>query len=91
MSATTTPENPEVRQLIERAMKLSAEERETIALELLESTESPSGISETNSDYWRGEIARRSAEVASGAVSPLTREEAEAQVREAIRKLGVEL
>jgi putative addiction module component (TIGR02574 family) len=91
MSSTTTPENPEIRDLINRALKLSTEEREAIALELLESTEAAPAAQPGNPDYWKAEILRRSAEIASGSVTPLTREEAESQVRATIRKLGVEL
>jgi putative addiction module component (TIGR02574 family) len=91
MSAATTPENPEVRELIDRAMKLAPADRESIAMELLDSVEAPVDETASKSESWQSAIARRSEEVASGSVTPMTRDESEAQVREAIRKLGVEL
>ncbi|MDB5307895.1 MAG: hypothetical protein JWO38_2097 [Gemmataceae bacterium] len=77
-----------MRELIDRAMKLSPADRESIALELLNSVEP--GRPDSDREPWESVIARRSAEVAAGSVTPLTRDQAEAQVREAIRKLGVE-
>jgi putative addiction module component (TIGR02574 family) len=91
MAATTTPENPEIRELIDRAMKLEPADRETIAMELLDSVEAAVDEAISKSESWQSAIARRSEEVASGNVTPLTRDESEAQVREAIRKLGAEL
>ena len=79
----STVMDPEVRDLIDRALKLEPDVRESIALELLDSVEG-------DADYW-ATIARRSEELASGKVIGLTREEAEQQIREKMRTLGVEL
>ena len=85
MAATTTPEPPETEltpELIERVKKLSPESQEQL-VDLIYGP-MPPGPDDA-------EIARRLDELAAGNVTLLTREEAEAQVREAIRKLGVEL
>jgi hypothetical protein len=75
--------DPEARELIDRAMKLAPDVRESIALELLDSVED-------DTDYWAA-IARRSEDIASGKVVALTRDEAEQQIREKLRTLGAEL
>lgn len=74
---------PEVRELFDRSLQLSREDRESLALELLDSLEAEPVSSET--------ILRRSDEIRSGKVVPLTREEAEAEVRTRLSELGVEL
>ena len=81
--STATTENPEVRELIDRGLKLSPEERESVALELLDSVEAPPLDRET--------ILRRIADVESGRIVALTREEAELAVRVKMRELGLEL
>jgi putative addiction module component (TIGR02574 family) len=91
MSADVTPETQEAGELFGRALKLSPDLREQLAHDLLATVDPPPGRPWSDRDYWKAELARRIADVESGAVTPLTREEAEAQVREAIRKLGVEL
>jgi hypothetical protein len=80
---TESTENPEVRELIVRGLKLSPEERESVALELLDSVEAPPLSPET--------ILRRIADIESGRSVSLTREEAERAVKVRMRELGLEL
>lgn len=89
MTPTTPAESPEVRELIDRAMKLSPADRVSIALELLDSVEA--SRPDSDQELWEAVIARRSAEATSGSVTLLTRDQAEAQVREATRELGLDL
>lgn len=70
-------QDPEVRDLIDRALKFAPDFRESIALELLGS------VDET--DDLAGTIARRSEEIASGKAVTLTRSETEQEVRESTR------
>jgi hypothetical protein len=81
--ATGATENPEVRDLIDRGLKLSPQERESVALELLDSVESPPLDLAT--------IQRRITDVDSGRVVALTREESELAVKAKMRELGLEL
>ncbi len=81
--STATTENPEVRELIDRGLKLSPKERESVALELLDSVEAP--------PLDRATILRRIADIESGRVVALAREEAELAVRIKMRELGHEL
>jgi hypothetical protein len=78
-----TPETQEIRELVTRGLKLSAEAREEVALELLESLEPPPLDWET--------IRRRIEDIESGRVVALTREQAEEEVRLKMRELGLEL
>ena len=79
----STVMDPEVRDLIDRALKLEPDVRESIALELLDSVEGDADFA--------GTIGRRCAEIAAGNAVTLSREESDTQIREAIRKLGLEL
>lgn len=78
---TLTPE------LLATLKQLSPQDK-GIVRDLLDEDDPPPGRSDEEE---AAEIARRAAMVASGNYASLSREEAEQQVREAIRKLGVEL
>lgn len=83
---TTATQNPELTpDLVERVMSLSREAREELAFDLFDSLETyaPGPSMET--------IRRRSEEIASGQDVLLTREQAEAEVRDKMRELGFEL
>ena len=79
---TEMQENPEVRELLDRGLKLPPQDRESLAHDLLNSLEMEPSM-ET--------ILRRSDEIASGQAVLLTREEAAAEVRARMLELGVEL
>jgi len=64
--------SPTATQIMEQARQLDADERRELALELLDSTVEPSIQA-----AWIQEAKRRVAEVDSGAVTPLSDEEAE--------------
>jgi hypothetical protein len=78
---TLTPE------LLATLKQLSPEDKGVVR-DLLDEDDPPPGRS---GEEEAAEIGRRAAMVASGNYVSLSREEAEQQVREAIRKLGVEL
>jgi len=73
----------EARELIDRAMKLAPDVRESIALELFGSIDDDADFAAT--------ITRRCAEIAAGLPVTLSRGESDKQIRDAIRSLGVEL
>jgi putative addiction module component (TIGR02574 family) len=79
MSATTTPE---ARELIDRALKLSEAERETIALRLLESIDAPPNSFESK-EALRAELQRRIEAIERGEMKTYTLEEAMAHIRKA--------
>jgi hypothetical protein len=78
-----TVSDAEARELIDRAMKLAPDVRESIALELLDSIDADADFAAT--------IARRCTEIAAGLPVTLSRGESDKQIREAIHSLGVEL
>ena len=71
MSATTTPEADEI---LDRAMKLSAAEREAIARRLLDSVYPPPNTYES-ADALRAELQRRIEAVENGTMKTYTLEE----------------
>jgi putative addiction module component (TIGR02574 family) len=74
--------------LVEQVLALTPEQRDEL-FELVELADLPP---DTRTDAeWKEEIARRVADVQAGRSVLLTREQAEAEIREAMRKLGVEL
>ncbi len=80
MSTTTT--TAEAGEILDRALKLSAVEREAIAHRLLDSVYPPPNTYES-ADALRAELVRRVEDVESGRVKALTHEEAMAQIRKA--------
>jgi hypothetical protein len=87
MTPTATDDLPA--DLVERVKQLSSRGKEQL-LDLLEAdTELPPDP--RTEDEWREEIARRVADIEAGRAALLTREQADEQVREAMRKAGVEL
>ena len=78
MAITTT----EADDVLDRALKLSAAERERIARRLLDSVYPPPNTYES-ADALRAELVRRVEDVESGRVKALTHEEAMAQIRKA--------
>lgn len=82
MSTATTTETPEAREIIDRALKLSAVERAVIGRVLLDSVYPPPNTYES-ADALRAELVRRVEDVESGRVKALTHEEAMAQIRKA--------
>lgn len=87
MTPTATDELPA--DLVERVKQLSPRGKEQL-LDLLEGDVDLPPDPRTD-EQWREEIARRIADVQAGRGELLTREQAEEQVREEMRKLGVEL
>jgi putative addiction module component (TIGR02574 family) len=87
MTPTATDELPA--DLVERVKQLSPRGKEQL-LDLLEGDVDLPPDPRTDEE-WREEIARRIADVQAGRGELLTREQAEEQVREEMRKLGVEL
>lgn len=81
--ATTATETPEVRDVLDRAMKLSAPEREVIARRLMDSIDPPPNVYESE-DALRAELLRRVEDVESGRVKPITPDEMFANVRKAL-------
>ena len=77
MPTTTTTEAQDV---LDRALKLSAAERELIARRLIDSIDAPP--SDADWEYWKAEIKRRIEDVESGRVKALTHEEAMAKIRQ---------
>ncbi len=73
--------------LIERVMTLSPEQQEELS-ELIAVADMPPN--QLSDEEFKAEIARRVAEVQAGRAVLLTREEADEQVREEMRKVGVE-
>lgn len=80
--ATITPEAAAV---LDSALKLSATEREAIALRLIDSVR-PMPNSDADWEYWKAEIVRRVEDVRSGRVTALTAEESLANVRKALEE-----
>ena len=74
--------------LIERVMTLSPEQQDELAELIALADLPPDPMSE---EEFKAELARRVADVQAGRAVLLTREEADEQVREEMRKLGVEL
>lgn len=86
MSASTTPETPEAqeaRELVERAMKLSAPIREKIANELLDSVYPPEDPEEVKK-AWRAELQRRVDAIQNGTMKTYSIEETMAYLRQAL-------
>ncbi|MDY3558835.1 addiction module protein [Gemmata sp. JC673] len=82
MNTTATPATPEARDVLDRALKLSAPEREVIARRLMDSVAPPPGVYESE-DALRAELLRRIEDIESGRVKALTYEEAMAAIRKA--------
>lgn len=74
MSATTTPEMNEARELVERAVKLPVAIRESVALAIWHSIDPPPN-SDADREYWKAEIARRIEAVENGTMRTYTLEE----------------
>jgi putative addiction module component (TIGR02574 family) len=83
MPATMTPEADAV---LETALKLSAAEREAIALRLLDSIDAPNSFD--SPEALRAELQRRIEDIESGRVKALSPEEATAAVRKAREERG---
>lgn len=86
MSAVTRPENPEVQDLIDRAMRLSPAERQSVVLELLESLDTPPKDSSEVRQAWKDEIAQRIREIEEGKVQLVDAREAVARLRQELRE-----
>jgi putative addiction module component (TIGR02574 family) len=71
MTPATTPETEEIREIIERAKRLSSQAREVIANELFDSVETAPECSAEVRAAWKSEIARRIAEYQDGEVVTL--------------------
>jgi putative addiction module component (TIGR02574 family) len=87
MPATTTPETPEVRAVLDQAMKLSATERAVIGRVLLDSVYPPPNTYES-ADALRAELQRRIEDVESGKVKTHTLEETMAYLRQVATEGG---
>ena len=74
--------------LIERVMTLSPEQQDELSEMIALADLPPDTVSD---EEFKAELARRVADVAAGRAVLLTREQAEEQVREEMRKSGVEL
>ncbi|HET6574820.1 MAG TPA: hypothetical protein VFG68_14540 [Fimbriiglobus sp.] len=83
----TTPETELTPDLIERVMKLSAENKDRLFGLLLDDPDEPPDVVTD----WPAEIQRRLESIAVGGVRLMTREESDAAIRERLRALGVEL
>ena len=81
MSASITPETPEAREIIDRALKLSPPERETIARVLLESVFPPDDPEEAKK-AWRAELQRRMDAIDNGTMKTYSIEETMAYLRQ---------
>jgi len=86
MSATTPAEANEAQELIDRALKLPPAEQERILLALLHAVASPPGRPSSDRVYWKAELARRIADIESGAVKTVTPEEMHANIRKALEE-----
>ena len=80
MSTTTTTETPEAREIIDRALRLSAAERDLIARRLRDSVDAPNVFE--SADALRAELLRRIEAVENGSMKTYTREEAMAKIRQ---------
>lgn len=87
MNPTSTDDLPA--DLVERVKRLSPQGKEQLFDLLEQDIDLP--LDPRTEEEWRAEIARRVADVQAGRSVLLTREQAEAEIREAMRKLGVEL
>ena len=83
MSATTTPETPEARDIIERALQLPPVERERIAHQLLDSVYPPDDPEEVKR-AWRAELQRRMDAICDGTMKSYSVEETMAYLRQAL-------
>lgn len=81
--ATTTFDDAEVQDILQRALRLPAQVRKDIAVELIESA-TPREDSEEVKEAWRAELARRVADIESGKVRMIPRAEAMAYLRQAL-------
>ncbi len=81
MSTITTPETSEVRDVLDRALKLSVAERELIAHRLLDSVHPPPNTFESE-DALRAELLRRIKAVENGTMKTYTLEETMAYLRQ---------
>ena len=76
------------KKLMREAMALPSEERRRLGLALLESIDELEGDDEiVLHDAWNAEIVRRIERVRSGESKPIPWEEAEARLRESLRKV----
>jgi len=66
LTPLTTSEAQEAREILDRAMKLSPDVRDSIAVELFESIDPPPFEEGEDRDYWRVEIARRLEAIKNG-------------------------
>ena len=80
MSATTA-ETPEVLDVLDRVLKLSAAERDLIASRLRDSVEAPPNTFES-AEALRAELLRRIEAVENGTMKPYTLEETMAYLRQ---------
>jgi putative addiction module component (TIGR02574 family) len=79
--ATTTFEDAEVQDILQRALRLPPQVRKDIAVELFESA-TPQEDSEVVKEAWRAELARRVADIESGKVRMIPHAEALAYLRQ---------
>ncbi|QJW96099.1 addiction module protein [Frigoriglobus tundricola] len=84
--STTTTETPEVRDVLDRALKLSVAERELIARRLRDSIDAPP--TDADWDYWKAEIKRRIEAVENGTMKTYTLEETMAYLRQVAAEGG---
>jgi putative addiction module component (TIGR02574 family) len=84
MPATTTPDVDDV---LDRALKLTAEQREWVALRLLDSVSPPPNAYDSP-EALKAELERRIEDVESGRVKPLSREEVMAYLRKVAAEGG---
>lgn len=83
MTPATSPENPEVRDLIDRAMKLPPEVREQIAHDLLDSVYPPEDPEQVKT-AWRAELQRRMDAIQNGTMKTYSIEESMAYIRQSL-------
>jgi len=81
MSTVATSETPEALDIIDRALKLSAAERDLIAQRLRDSVDPPPHPYES-ADALRAELQRRIEAVENGTMKTYTLEEAMAKIRQ---------
>jgi putative addiction module component (TIGR02574 family) len=79
--AIATFEDPEVQDVLQRALRLPPQVRKDIAVELFESAEA-SEDSEEVTEAWRAELSRRVADIESGKVKMYSIAESMAYLRQ---------
>ena len=83
---TATLENPEIRELIVRGLKLSREDREEVMLELLDSLEEQADDPVVVRESWQATLSARWKAIQNGSMPTVSAAEAIEHARERLRK-----